>query len=51
MSNRKRMTAITFCMELLVLVESSSILGSEYYKTAALQQWTLVLELALARVP
>ncbi len=26
----------------LVLVESSSTLGSEYYKTGALQQWTLV---------
>ncbi len=27
---------------ILVLVESSSTLGSEYYKTGALQQWTLV---------
>ncbi len=26
----------------LHVVESSSTLGSEYYKTGALQQWTLV---------
>ncbi len=31
----------------LVLVEISSTLGSEYYTTGALQQWTLVVLLEL----
>ena len=30
------------CLPARTVVESSSTLGSEYYKTGALQQWTLV---------